>query len=78
MVDVVVSNSIEQLRVVDLVPYARNSRTHSEEQVVQIAASIREFGFTNPVLVVRRWQEFSGRAATRERDGAQFDNLVGA
>ena len=34
-----------------LIPYARNSRTHSEEQVAQIAASIREFGFTNPVLV---------------------------
>jgi DNA modification methylase len=35
----------------DLIPYARNSRTHSAEQVGQIAASIREFGFTNPVLV---------------------------
>ncbi len=35
----------------DLIPYALNSRTHSEQQVVQIAASIREFGFTNPVLV---------------------------
>jgi hypothetical protein len=34
-----------------LIPYARNSRTHSPEQVAQIAASIREFGFTNPVLV---------------------------
>ena len=34
-----------------LIPYALNSRTHSEEQVAQIAASIREFGFTNPVLV---------------------------
>ena len=34
-----------------LVPYANNSRTHSPEQVDQIAASIREFGFTNPVLV---------------------------
>ena len=34
-----------------LVPYARNSRTHSEEQIEQIAASILEFGFTNPVLV---------------------------
>ena len=34
-----------------LVPYARNSRTHSDEQVAQIAASISEFGFTNPVLV---------------------------
>ena len=38
-------------RVADLIPYSRNSRTHSEEQVAQIAASIREFGFTNPVLV---------------------------
>lgn len=34
-----------------LIPYARNSRTHSDEQVAQIAASIKEFGFTNPVLV---------------------------
>jgi ParB-like chromosome segregation protein Spo0J len=35
----------------DLIPYARNSRTHSDEQVAQIAASIREFGFTNPILI---------------------------
>ena len=35
----------------DLIPYARNSRTHSAEQVAQIAASIREFGSTNPVLI---------------------------
>jgi DNA modification methylase len=35
----------------DLIPYARNSRTHSEEQVGQIAASIREFGFTNPIII---------------------------
>lgn len=35
----------------DLVPYARNSRTHSESQVAQIAASIKEFGWTNPVLL---------------------------
>lgn len=36
--------------VSDLIPYARNARTHSDEQVAQIAASIREFGFTNPVI----------------------------
>jgi ParB-like chromosome segregation protein Spo0J len=35
----------------DLIPYARNSRTHSDEQVAQIAASIREFSFTNPILI---------------------------
>ena len=38
-------------KVNDLIPYARNSRTHSDEQVTQIASSIKEFGFTNPVLI---------------------------
>lgn len=37
--------------VADLVPYAKNARTHSDAQVAQIAASIREFGWTNPILV---------------------------
>ena len=37
--------------VEDLIPYALNSRTHSDEQVAQLSASIREFGFTNPVLI---------------------------
>lgn len=43
--------SVEYRDVGDLLPYARNSRTHSEEQVAQIAGSIKEFGFTNPVLI---------------------------
>jgi len=38
-------------QVAELIPYAKNSRTHSDAQVAQIAASIREFGWTNPVLV---------------------------
>ena len=42
---------VRMTRVDDLVPYARNARTHSAEQVAQIAASIREFGWTNPILV---------------------------
>lgn len=42
---------IEFMALQLLTPYARNSRTHSDEQVAQIAASIREFGFTNPVLI---------------------------
>ena len=39
------------VQVEKLVPYARNSRTHSPEQVAQIAASIKEFGFLNPIIV---------------------------
>jgi len=35
----------------DLLPYAQNARTHSEKQVNELAASIKEFGFTNPVLI---------------------------
>jgi DNA modification methylase len=46
-----VHDQIETLALDALVPYARNSRTHSAEQIAQIAASIREFGFTNPVLI---------------------------
>ncbi len=41
-----------EMRPVDrLIPYARNARTHSEDQIAQIAASIAEFGFVNPVLI---------------------------
>jgi len=42
---------IEHLPIESLVPYARNSRTHSPEQISQVANSIMEFGFTNPVLI---------------------------
>lgn len=42
---------IEKVALERLIPYARNSRTHSDAQVAQIAASIKEFGFTNPVLI---------------------------
>jgi hypothetical protein len=43
--------NIEYLGVDLLIPYANNSRTHSDAQVLQIASSIKEFGFTNPVLI---------------------------
>lgn len=42
---------IENIPVERLIPYVKNSRTHSDEQVAQVAASIKEFGFTNPILV---------------------------
>jgi len=44
----------------ELVPYARNARTHSDEQVAQIAASIAEFGFVNPVLIDESGQIIAG------------------
>lgn len=45
------SVAIEQIATASLIPYARNARTHSETQVKQIAGSIQEFGFCNPVLI---------------------------
>ena len=39
------------IKLESLIPFAMNSRTHSDQQVSQLAASIREFGFTNPVLI---------------------------
>lgn len=44
-------SQIEHLATAALVPYARNSRTHSPEQVAAVARSIQQFGFTNPVLI---------------------------
>lgn len=45
------ADKVERRKISTIVPYARNSRTHSDEQVAQIAASINEWGFTNPILI---------------------------
>ena len=45
------ADKVERRQVAQLTPYARNARTHSPEQIAQIAASIREWGWTVPVLV---------------------------
>ena len=42
---------VHPVNVADLIPYVNNARTHSDEQVAQIAASIKEFGWTNPILI---------------------------
>ena len=42
---------VDQLPVTSLRPYPRNARVHSQKQIAQIAASIRTFGFNNPVLI---------------------------
>jgi len=46
-----VNPTFNMAAVKDLIPYARNTRTHTDQQVNQIVASIKEFGFTNPVLI---------------------------
>lgn len=46
-----VTERFEKVNIDKLVPYARNARTHSKEQILQLRASLREFGFVNPVIV---------------------------
>jgi hypothetical protein len=49
--NLILYDQIERMPIGDLVPYAKNSRTHSDAQISQIIAPIQEFGFTNPVLI---------------------------
>jgi ParB-like chromosome segregation protein Spo0J len=61
--------NIVQRPIADLIPAARNPRTHSDAQVAQIAASIREFGWTNPLLADERGTIIAGHgrlAAARQ------------
>lgn len=43
--------NVIEVPIEDLIPYANNARTHSDEQIAQIASSIKEFGWTNPILI---------------------------
>jgi len=58
------ADKIERWPVDKLIPYARNARTHSDEQVAQIAASIREWGWTTPVLVDEQGGIIAGHGRT--------------
>lgn len=68
------SIAVQRKDIDTLIPYARNARTHSDEQVAQIAASIREFGWTNPVLIDSEGGVVAGHgrlmAARKLRDAA--------
>ena len=54
------ADRVERRPIIDLIPYARNARTHSEEQVAQIAASMCEWGWTNPILIDADGQILAG------------------
>src|SRR5580700_10558044 len=59
------STTIEHWPVEKLIPYDRNARTHSDEQIEQLARSIQEFGFTNPILVDTQAGILAGHARLR-------------
>lgn len=65
--------NVQQVKVADLVPYAENSRTHSEAQIAQLAASIKEFGWTNPVLIDERNQIIAGHGRIMAAEKLNID-----
>lgn len=75
------ADRVERRPVAELLPYARNARTHSDEQVAQIAASIREWGWTTPVLVDEAGQIIAGHGrvmAARKLGLAEVPVMVAA
>jgi ParB-like chromosome segregation protein Spo0J len=58
------ADKVEQWSIDRLIPYANNARTHSAEQVAQIAASIKEWGWTTPVLVDEQGSIIAGHGRT--------------
>ena len=58
------ADKVEKWKIDKLIPYARNARTHSDEQVSQIAASIKEWGWTTPVLVDEQGGIIAGHGRT--------------
>jgi len=60
---------IEKRPISDLIPYVNNSRTHSDKQIDQIAASIKEFGFTNPILIDEKNSIIAGHGRLMAANG---------
>lgn len=69
------SLAIEHLPTAALRPYARNARTHSPKQIAQITASIREFGFNNPVLIDRDGEIIAGHGRVAAAKKLSLDTV---
>ncbi len=61
----ILSRTLESVLMTDLKPNPRNARTHSPKQVRQVAASIKKFGFTNPVLVDEHMMILAGHGCVK-------------
>ena len=68
---------VEQREIGALIPFARNSRTHSEGQIAQIAGSIREFGWTTPILVDDKDGIIAGQAVYEPFSGSGTTIIAG-
>lgn len=66
---------IEEVPTIELIPFANNSRTHTDAQVAQIAASITEFGFTNPVIIDSEKNIIAGHGRVRAANKINLKNV---
>ena len=69
------ADKVERWQIDKLIPYARNARTHSDEQVAQIAASMKEWGWTNPVLVDEAGMIIAGHGRVMAARKLGFDEV---
>lgn len=69
------AKKIEQILTEDLIAYARNARTHSPEQIAQIAKSIETFGFNNPVLIDEHNQIIAGHGRVMAAKQLNLDTV---
>jgi len=70
-----VKHKISYLNVKDLIPYVNNSRTHSDDQINQIASSINEFGFTNPILIDDKQNIIAGHGRVLAANKLDLDKV---
>ncbi|HCX20911.1 MAG TPA: hypothetical protein DHN29_03290, partial [Cytophagales bacterium] len=68
-------HKISYINIKDLIPYVNNSRTHSDDQTNQIAASIQEFGFTNPVLINKEHSVIAGHGRIQAANKLGIDKI---
>lgn len=67
--------NVEYRKTGDLIPYARNSRTHTPAQIKQVAASMQEFGFTNPVLIDEKSTIIAGHCRVMAAEKLGIDDV---
>jgi len=67
--------TVQYMKVSDLVPYINNSRTHDADQIQQVANSIQEFGFTNPILIDENKNIIAGHGRLRAANKLAMDEV---
>ena len=68
-------NRYENIQIDKLIPYINNARTHSQEQIKQLQASIREFGFINPVLIDSNYNIIAGHGRVMAAKNEGMDKV---